>query len=264
MGLGVPQGKPLFELGVGAYYWLSLTEHKLVQSGGTSVTSIPAGSLLAYLAEVPDPRGRQGRRHPLAAMLAATVCAMLCGARGYTAIVQWLHLQPVDTWHLLGFTRIPPKKTCFEKLFAALPAESLERALSQWIEDGLNLSLEEELQAVAIDGKILCGTLTPHQKAVHLLAALDQKTGCVLSQRPVDVKTNEHKEALRLLNSMVVKGRVITGDAMFCQREVCEHILRDDGHYFFVVKENQPTLLRNIASAFAETKAFCPLDAAAV
>lgn len=163
-------------------------------------------------------------------------------------------------WASLGYRR--RKRVLRDS--AALPAESLERALSQWIEDGLNLSLEEELQAVAIDGKTLCGTLTPHQKAVHLLAALDQKTGCVLSQRPVDVKTNEHKEAIRLLNSMVVKGRVITGDAMFCQREVCEHILRDDGHYFFVVKENQPTLLRNIASAFAETKAFSPLDAAAV
>ena len=228
------------------------------------MSSIPAGSLLAYLAEVSDPRGRQGRRHPLAAMLAATVCAMLCGARGYTAIVQWLHLQTVDTWHQLGFTRTPPKKTCFEKLFAALPAESLELVLSKWIEKGLKVSVDNELQAVAMDGKTLCGTLTPHQRAVHLLAALDQKTGCVLSQRAVDVKTNEHKEALALLKSLVLKGRVITGDAMFCQREVCEQILKGDGHYFFVVKDNQPTLLQNIQSAFAETKAFSPLDAAAV
>lgn len=197
-------------------------------------------------------------------MLAAAVCAMLCGARGYSAIVQWLHLQPVDTWHQLGFTRTPPKKTCFEKLFAVLPAESLERVLSQWIEQGLALSVDEELQAVAMDGKTLCGTLTPFQKAIHLLSALDQKTGCVLSQRAVDGKTNEHKESLRLLKAMVLKGRVITGDAMFCQRDLCEQIIQDEGHYFFVVKENQPTLLQNITSAFADTKAFSPLDAAAI
>ena len=197
-------------------------------------------------------------------MLAAAVCAMLCGARGYSAIVQWLHLQPVDIWHQLGFTRTPPKTTCFEKLFAVLPAESLELALSQWIEQGLSLCVDEELQAVAVDGKTLCGTLTPFQKAVHLLSALDQKTGCVLSQRAVDGKTNEHKEALRLLKSMVLKGRVITGDAMFCQRDLCEQIVKDDGHYFFVVKENQPTLLQNITSAFADTKAFSPLDAATI
>ena len=228
------------------------------------MNSVPAGSLLAFLAEVSDPRGRQGRRHPLSAMLAAAVCAMLCGARGYSAIVQWLHLQPVDTWHELGFTRTPPKTTCFEKLFAALPAKSLERALSRWIEQGLSVSVDDELQAVAIDGKTLCGTLTPFRKAIHLLSALDQKTGCVLSQREVDGKTNEHKEAMRLLKSMVLKGRVITGDAMFCQRDLCQQIIQDGGHYLFVVKENQPTLLQNITSAFAETTAFSPLDAAAI
>jgi len=34
-------------------------------------------SLLAMLAAIPDPRGRKGRRHPLAAMLAAIVCGLL-------------------------------------------------------------------------------------------------------------------------------------------------------------------------------------------
>ena len=224
----------------------------------------PAGSLLAFLAQVPDPRGLQGRRHPLAAMLAAAVCAMLCGSRGYTAIVQWLHLQPVETWHKLGFTRIPPKTTCFEKLFARLSTEAFEQVLSRWIHEGLGLSLEDDLRSVALDGKTLCGTLTPHQRAIHLLAALDQKTACVLSQMPVDAKTNEHKAALDLLESMVLEGRVITGDAMFCQREVCETILDRGGHYLFVVKDNQPTLLREIESAFAETRSFSPLDAAAI
>lgn len=63
-------------------------------------------------------------------MLAADACAMLCGARGDTAIVQWLHWQPVETWHQLGFTRIAPKTTCFEKLFAKLSADALEQVLS--------------------------------------------------------------------------------------------------------------------------------------
>ena len=46
-------------------------------------------SLLASLADVPDPRDRAGRRHPLAAMLAHACCAILCGCRGYAAIAQW-------------------------------------------------------------------------------------------------------------------------------------------------------------------------------
>ncbi|MFN5882996.1 MAG: transposase family protein, partial [Burkholderiales bacterium] len=36
------------------------------------------------LAQVPDPRGRKGRRHCLSAMLTAVVCGVLCGSRSYT------------------------------------------------------------------------------------------------------------------------------------------------------------------------------------
>ena len=228
------------------------------------MNSAPAGSLLAYVSQVPDPRGRQGLRHPLSAMLASVVCAVLCGSRSYQAIVQWLHLQPVSTWHRLGFTRTPPKSTCFETLMGRLPADLLEEALRGWIHEGLQLSVDDELRAVSLDGKSLRGTLGPHERAVHLLSALDHKPGLVLSQMPVDQKTNEAKAALDLLDGLVLEGRVIIGDAMFCHHEVCEHIRDRGGHYLFVVKENQPTLLRDIEAAFVETKAFSPLCSAGI
>jgi hypothetical protein len=66
--------------------------------------SSPTKDLLAALAQVPDPRGRKGRCHCISAMLTAVVCAVLSGARGYRAIVQWLHLQDAATWHWMGFT----------------------------------------------------------------------------------------------------------------------------------------------------------------
>ncbi len=44
------------------------------------------GSLEALLSAIPDPRGRKGLRHPLAAMLAATVCGILTGACGCEAV----------------------------------------------------------------------------------------------------------------------------------------------------------------------------------
>jgi hypothetical protein len=231
------------------------------------MSAAPVGGLLTFVSQVPDPRGRQGLRHPLSAMLASVVCAVLCGARSYAAIVQWLHLQPATTWHRLGFRRTPPKSTCFEELMARLPAEALEEALCRWIQDGLRCSLDgldEELQAVSIDGKTLRGTLAAHGRAVHLLAALDHKLGCVLSQVPVGEKTNEAKAARELLDALVLEGRVIVGDAMFCQRDLCERIRDRGGHYFFVVKENQPTLLREVQAAFVQTEAFSPLRPAGI
>lgn len=190
-------------------------------------------------------------------MLATVVCAILAGARGYRAIVQWVHLQEVPLWHALGFTRRPPKRNAFRSLLMRLPPEEFEAVLRQWITAVLGQVPEKELQAVALDGKVLCGTLQPHQPAIHLLAALDHATGCALSQQEVDPRTNEAKAALELLKNLVLRGRVVTGDAMFCQREVCEQILGQGGHYFFVVKDNQPTLESAIAGEFQP--AFSPL-----
>lgn len=220
--------------------------------------------MLAHLSQVPDPRGRKGVRHSLAAMLTATICGVLCGARGYVSLVEWLHEQPVDVWHWMGYTRRPPRKDCFRDLLMRLDPDALERALRTWITEELGLSdSEETLSGVSLDGKTLCGTLRAFTKAVHLLAAVDHQTGCVLSQCRVDEKTNEHKAALVLLRDLVLKGRVIVGDAMFCQREVCEQIVDSGGDYLLIVKDNQPTLLREIEQEFAaQDAAFSPLPTA--
>ncbi len=192
-------------------------------------------------------------------MLASVVCAMLQGARGYSAITQWIHAQDAELWHALGFTRRPPKLGAFRTLLMALSPAHFERVLADWAGYCLGVSsTDQPLEAVAMDGKALCGTLQPHERAVHLLSLLDQKTGCVLSQSRVDAKTNEHKGALELLKTLVLEGRVITGDAMFCQREVCKEIRDRGGHYFFVVKDNQPTLKESIAAEFKA--AFSPYD----
>ena len=62
-------------------------------------------------------------------------------------------------------------------------------------------------------------------------------------------KTNEHKAALRLLSGLVLEGRLITGDAIFCQRDLSRQVLDGGGHYLWFVKDNQPTLLADIRAA---------------
>ncbi len=77
----------------------------------------------------------------------------------------------------------------------------------------------------------------------------------MLSQTRVDERTNEHKGALDLLRNLVLKGRVVLGDAMFCQREVCQQVLDAEGDYLIAVKGNQPTLLREIELEFTAAPA---------
>jgi hypothetical protein len=212
---------------------------------------------MAFLADVPDPRDRAGRRHPLVAMLAHACCAILCGCRGYAAIAQWGRDQPIELMHRLGYRRRPPAYGTFRGLFTRLDAPALEAALTRWVSHLLGADPAGRLRAVARDGKSARGSGTADTPAVHLLAALDQETGCVLSQARVPAETNEHKAALVPLKGLVLEGRVVTGDAAFCQRDLCRQVTDDGGHYLLKVDDNQPTLKADIAAAFGP--AFSPL-----
>jgi DDE_Tnp_1-associated/Transposase DDE domain len=222
-----------------------------------------AGSLLARLAQVPDPRGRKGRRHPLSAMLAAIVSGLLCGTTGYTGLIEWLQDLPVDFWHKLGFTRRPPKLDCFRDLLMKLDTEALDRVLREWVLEFFPHAQDELLAVLSLDGKTLCGSARVLKKGVHLLSLVVHGSGVVLAQNRVDEKTNEHKGALELLEKVLLKDVVIVGDAAFCHRDLCQQIVKAEGHYVLAVKENQPTLYREISLEFQAAKAaFSPLHPA--
>ncbi len=85
---------------------------------------------------------------------------------------------------------------------------------------------------------------------MHLLALFDQRTGGVLSQQAVPGMTNEAKAALSILKTLVLEGRLVTGDAMFCHRDVCQQIIDGGGDYLIVVKDNQPELKAAIEAEF--------------
>lgn len=220
------------------------------------MTAFAANSLLAHLATLPDPRSPHGRRFSLLSLLAAACAAMLCCQTSYAAIAQWTRNQPPELLRALGFYRKPPTDGAFRYLFALLDLSAFEAALAAWIAALLPVP-SESLRPTPLDGKTLRGSDDKLRGAVHLLSLLDGPTGGVLKQLAVDAKTNEHKAAFALLRGMVLRGRILTADAMFCHRDFAQQIRDQDGHYFFEVKDNQEQLKRDIASAFEP--AFSPL-----
>lgn len=216
------------------------------------------GSLLAFLATVPDPRSRHGRRHPLSAILSLVCCAIMCGAKSYAAIGQWAQDQDITLIHRLGFTRRPAKSGGIRKVLIALDRKAFEHALTRWAEALLSRPIAAAAslpEAYALDGKSARGSFDGLQKAVHLLSLLAHESGLTLAQAAVpnggEDKTNEHKAALRLLEGLVLQGRLVTGDAIFCQRDFCRQVIDAEGDYLVFVKDNQPTLLNDIRMAFA-------------
>lgn len=137
-------------------------------------------SLLRALAEVPDPRSRHGRRHPLPAILALATVAMLSGARSLYAMAQWGREQSEDVVQALGFVRgRTPGVATLHRVFKALDVDRFEQVLASWAQAALG----HRGEAIAIDGKALRGIHGEQLPGVRLVAAYDVQTGLVLAQK---------------------------------------------------------------------------------
>lgn len=208
----------------------------------------PVVSLWEAFSQIPDPRDSQGRRHPLPAVLALAAVAILSGARSLYAIAQFGRDRGQSFAAALGFTRdVPPCCATLHYLFAALDRKAFERAIRRWT----SRRVAAGWQSVSLDGKTLRGTQGHEVPGVHLLAAYAHEAKIVLDQIPVHAKTNEHKTALEMLNLIPLEGKLVTGDAMFCQRELSQKIREKGSHWLWPVKANQPDLLETLTDAFA-------------
>ena len=178
-------------------------------------------SLYEVFAALPDPRSPLGRRHPLSAILCQATVAMLGGARSLEAIAQFGRDRGSRFARALGYTRNEmPCKATFHNVFKVLDAEVFEQALGRWLRGRRRAGWRR----IAIDGKALRGVQGDQLPGVHLLAAFDHEAKAAIAQMRVDSKTNEHKAALALLDVIEVQGSVVTGDAMFCQRDLSRKI----------------------------------------
>jgi hypothetical protein len=96
-----------------------------------------------------------------------------------------------------------------------------------------------------VDGKTLRGSRTG-DGAVHLLAATCHNPQIVVAQRQVEAESNEIPAFTPLLSRLDLTGVVVTADALHTQHDHARHVIAAGGHYLFIVKGNQPTLLRRL------------------
>lgn len=183
-------------------------------------------SLYEVFGELSDPRSPLGRRHPLQAILTLVCVAMLSGARSLYAIAQFGRDRGKEFAAALGFTRDQtPCVATLHYLFIDLDARQFERLIRRWSEQ----QAADGWESVSLDGKTLRGTQGHQLPGVHLLAAYAHEVRIVLDQIPVDGKTNEHKTALKLLNLIPLRDKLVLGDAAFCQRDLSAKISKKGG-----------------------------------
>jgi hypothetical protein len=210
-------------------------------------------SLMELLEGLHDPRRAQGRRHPLSALLGLAVVAMLAGMTSYEAIVQYGKERGWDFLQHLGFkTRWGLSKATYSRVFRRINVADFEARVGRWLRGQLDPG---DVPHIAIDGKTARGSRDGETPGIHLVSAYAPQVRAVLAQLRVDAKTNEHKAALELLGILKVRGKIVTGDAMFTHRDFCAEVLERGGDYILPVKDNQPTLGKDITAAFAEPEA---------
>jgi predicted transposase YbfD/YdcC len=109
-----------------------------------------------------------------------------------------------------------------------------------------------------MDGKTLRGTLgheSEGQPSVHLLSLYECQSGIVLTQRAVKSKENEISAAAALVHPALVKGRIISTDAMHTQKKWCACVHAYDGYYLTIVKKNQPQMYQDLVDFFDDPDA---------
>ena len=233
----------------------------LTQTGPRELQDAEAPHLLAYLAAIPDPRARSGRRHPLVTILALAAAAVLAGARSFAAIAEWAADSPRPVRAALGARRdgpdhwAVPAETTIRRTLARLDADALAAAVGAWLADrqrhdrGDSAARERRQsrqRAVAVDGKTLRGAHQPDGdgRPVHLLAAMDHATRAVLGQHQVGGAPEEVPSFRPLLADLDLAAVVVTADALHTHADAAELLVTGkQAHYLFTVKANQPTLL---------------------
>jgi len=204
----------------------------------------------AHFSIVPDPRLDRQKRHDLLDIIAITICAVLCGADGWTDVEEFGHAR--EEW-LRTFLKLEngiPSHDTFGRVFAALDTAAVQEAFASWTQEVAGLVSG----VIAVDGKTVrrSHNRASNKAAIHMVSAWGQTNGLVLGQVKVEDKSNEITAIPKLLEQLDVRGCIVTMDAMGCQTTIARSIVDRGGDYVLAVKGNQETLYDDIVRHFTD------------
>ena len=211
-------------------------------------------ALVERLQTIPDPR-RQGEnlKHHLVDLIVLGFCGVLAGCDDFVEMAEWAK---VNEAFFRAFLELPhgiPAHDTFTRVFAMLKPATLQEVLLPWL-------LERRGRPgdwIHLDGKTMRHTRCSAQqlKALHVVSAWAGQTGITLGQVAVEAKSNEITAMPQLLELLDLRDKIVTTDAMGCQKEIAKTIMEGGGDYILAVKDNQPTLHAEIQAAFAQEAA---------
>jgi predicted transposase YbfD/YdcC len=213
-----------------------------------------SGDFFVHFSVLPDPRTDRTKKHFLLDILFVAVCTIICGGEGFTDMEEFGEAK--QEW-LRKYLELPhgiPSHDTFRRVFSILDPHAFGECFTRWSQ-ALHDATNGEV--IALDGKTVRHSFDTFsgQPALHMVSAWASENGLALGQVRVDEKSNEITAIPRLLEMIDVKGRIITTDAMGCQRDVAKRVIDKKGDYVFCLKGNQESLHDEVRYFFEECEA---------
>ena len=214
-----------------------------------------AESLFQCLEQVPDPRKARGVRHPFQAILPLTLLGLVCGQTTMAEIAHFAGMNWPALKEPLGFLRDhPPHTTTISRTLAGVPYEQLQGALTGWV---ARVAADHELNA-SVDGKWAKQSEDANGNPLVMVNVLAHDLKLCLAQWPASEKRYEpgvlREQLGRLFEDYPGLG-LLTMDALYAERDLCQAIVGHGRDYLVRIKGNQPEALAALADGFAGEEA---------
>lgn len=211
-------------------------------------------SLLQHFSALTDFRQSWRVAYPLREVLLLVVCGTIAAGDDYDEIVDWGEAHLSFLRRFLPFELGIPCADWLRTLMNRIDPELFAACFMSWANE-----LRPDAPAhIALDGKTLRRSHDRRagKRPLHLVSAFATNERLVLGQEAVDEKANELIAIPAVLDRLAeagsLAGAVVTIDAIACNPEIAG-VIRDNGaDYVLSVKDNQPSLLREIATFFAD------------
>ena len=195
-------------------------------------------SIVEHFQTLEDPRIERTKKHLLLDILVIALCTLLTGGEGFQDME--LFGKRMQAW-LQTFLALPhgiPSHATFGRVFARLNPAHFQACFLSWTRAVAQLT---QGALVSLDGKTVKASFDRATAAspLHMLSAWClQNGGLVVGQLKTASKSNEITAIPELLQLLMLKGCIVTIDAMGCQTRIAEQILAQGGDYLLTLKGN--------------------------
>jgi len=212
---------------------------------------IKSAGISRHFASLTDSRMQGKTRHNLLDIITIAICAVVCGANGWTDVE--LYGKAKYEW-LADFLELPhgiPSHDTFGRVFGMICPKEFERCFITWVRSFSEITKGE---IIPVDGKTLRRShdRSSGRAAIHMVSAWASTNGITLGQVKTDEKSNEITAIPELLRLVELSGCVVTIDAMGCQKKIAELIIAGEADYVLAVKGNQGNLYEDIRLFFED------------